>query len=73
MDSVHQWKLVESICCSEITRIQEKKEEGEEVVNCITMHPGFQTVCLDVWVLQTAYFSLRQHYGNNAPQGTIQQ
>ena len=37
--------VAESICCAEIEKIQEKK--GEEV-NCITMHPGFQSVCLDV-------------------------
>ena len=61
----------ESICCAELKKIQEKKEAEE--VHCITIHPGFQSVCLDVWVLQTAYFSLRQHYGNDAPQGTVQQ
>ncbi len=59
----------ESICCEEIEKVKEKMEL--ETVCCITSHPGFQSVCLDVWVLQTAYYSLRQHYGNNAPQGTI--
>ena len=62
----------ESICCSEIDQVR-KKREGEVVVDCISIHPGFQTVCLDVWVLQTAYFNLRQHYGSNAPQGPINQ
>ena len=59
----------ESACCEEIPQIQEKKECEE--VSCITLHPGFASVCLDVWVLQTAYFSLQQHYGSNAPQGTV--
>ena len=52
----------ESVCCEEIPQTQEKKECEE--VSCITLHPGFASVCLDVWVLQTAYFSLRQEYGS---------
>ena len=38
-------------------------------VGCITLHPGFQTVCLDPWVLQTAYYSYGQHYGEYAVEG----
>ena len=26
-------------------------------------HEGFESVCLNVWVLQIAYFNYRQHYG----------
>lgn len=64
----------ESICCKEIEAISQKMADGVDVdCTCITMHPGFQSVCLDVWVLQTAYYSLRQHYGKDAPQGTITQ
>ena len=61
----------ESVCCKEIQKVTDKMEE--EKVECITLHPGFNSVCLDVWVLQTAYFSLRQHYGKDAPQGSIAQ
>ena len=53
----------ECICCCEVERVMMKKEESGDVVNCITDHDGFHSVCLDVWVLQTAYFSYRQHYG----------
>ena len=60
---------VECVCCDEIQATKDKKQS--EGVDCITLHPGFQSVCLDVWVLQTAYYSLRQHYGNDAPQGTV--
>ena len=28
-------------------------------VQCITDHPGFEAVCLNVWVLQSAYFQFR--------------
>ncbi|KAK3740763.1 hypothetical protein QZH41_005890 [Actinostola sp. cb2023] len=48
----------ESSCCQEIPRIQDKilLLEIENPPTCITGHPGFQSVCLDMWVLQTAYF-----------------
>ena len=53
----------ENICCSEVDRVVEKKEEGSSAVSCIIDHEGFHSVCLDVWVLQTTYFNYRQHYG----------
>ena len=53
----------ECICCREITRVVSKFAQTDAVVQCITEHPGFATVCLDVWVLQTAYFQYRQQYG----------
>ena len=58
----------ECVCCKEISMIMDKLDELEESshvrVGCITEHPGFATVCLDVWVLQTAYYQYRQHYGS---------
>ena len=40
----------------------EKKEEGNSAVSCIMTTKVFiYSVCLDVWVLQTAYFNFRQH------------
>ena len=53
----------ENICCSEVDRVIEKKEEGSSAVSCIIDQEGFHSVCLDVWVLQTTYFNYRQHYG----------
>ena len=35
-------------------------------ISCITNQPGFLTVCLDVWVLQTAYYQYRQEQNPNA-------
>ena len=34
--------------------------ESEKDVSGITDHEGFESVCLNVWVLQTAYFNYRQ-------------
>ena len=34
---------------------------------CITEHPGFSAVCLDMWVLQTTAHQIRHTHG----QGTI--
>ena len=42
----------------------------ENPPTCITGHPGFHGVCLDMWVLQTAYFSFRQRYGRGAMNNT---
>jgi len=36
---------------------------GESEVKCITDHEGFQPVCLNLGVLQPAYFTYQQHYG----------
>ena len=68
------WKLCSNVNCSRKHLLRRNKKDTRKMgeVDCITLHPGFQSVCLDVWVLQTAYFSLRQHYGKDAPQGTVQ-
>ena len=52
----------ENICCSDVDKVVEKKEEGSSAVSCIIDHEGFHSVCLDVRVLQTAYFNYWQHY-----------
>ena len=40
-----------------------------EGVGCNILHPGFESVCLDPWVRETAYYSYRQHYGEHAVEG----
>ena len=54
----------ESVCCQEIREVSDKKGDYP----CIIGHPGFQTVCLDPYVLQTAYFAYKQHYGHHHDQ-----
>ena len=57
----------ECICCCEIGSMVLKKEESELKVACITEYEGFTAVCLNVWLLQTAYFQYQRHYGSAVP------
>ncbi|XP_068695981.1 uncharacterized protein [Montipora foliosa] len=51
----------ESVCCTEIKQVWQKVEDQPETeMKCITEHPGFQSTCLDVWLLDTAYYAYRQ-------------
>ena len=54
----------ECICCCEVEKIVDKLERDLEIA-CITDHEGFGAVCLNVWVLQAAYFTYRQRYGTH--------
>ncbi|XP_071479040.1 uncharacterized protein [Diadema antillarum] len=64
--------LRESVCCKEVARVVETMDDvtneldGEETdpLDCITAHPGFSPVCLNRWVLKTAYHQYRQQYGD---------
>ena len=38
-------------------------------MSCITEHPGFQSTCLDVWVLATTYYTFRQQHGADSQRG----
>ena len=49
----------ECVCCAEIEEVTERMQEGPHEVTCITEHEGFEPVCLNVWVLQAAYFQYR--------------
>ena len=61
----------ESICCREIAVIEDKISElqvldSSSEATCITEHPGFSGVCLDVWVLQMAAHQIRHTHGQGA-------
>ena len=66
---------IECRCCKEIEQVQARNIEAVEVENlecppiCITNHPGFKAVCLNVWVLQTAWMQYKQQYGTKAYDG----
>ena len=62
----------ECVCCREIQVVEQKLRESDVKRQCITEHNGFDPVCLNVWVLQTAYFQYRQQYGSTAPRQTNQ-
>ncbi|XP_071833063.1 uncharacterized protein [Apostichopus japonicus] len=57
----------ECVCCSEVPQVLEKQADARTLspsqpYRCITEHPGFQSVCLDVHVLQTAWSQYKQQY-----------
>ena len=52
------------MCCCEIDQVILKKKESANRITCITEHEGFDSPCLNVGVLQAAYFNYRYHYGN---------
>ncbi|XP_071828109.1 uncharacterized protein [Apostichopus japonicus] len=56
-------------CCREIEKVRNVMDE--EGAACITLHPGFEAVCLNPWVLQTAYNVYRQQYGGRAQENSI--
>ncbi|KAK3744182.1 hypothetical protein QZH41_020569, partial [Actinostola sp. cb2023] len=62
--------IQESVCCRATPAIQNEilvLDLGRENPPlCITDHPGFQPVCLNMWVLQN--FAFRQRYGRAANQ-----
>ena len=58
---------VERVCCTEINEITAKiTDANNPSVTCITQHPGFNAVCLNIWVLQAAYYQYRQEYGQSS-------
>ena len=52
----------ECICCTEYEKILEKLEGRK----CITQHPGFEAVCLNVWALETAWYGYNTDYMNTS-------
>ncbi|XP_062569765.1 uncharacterized protein LOC134231811 [Saccostrea cucullata] len=60
----------ENRCCQEIQQVKEEISRTDTSLNCITHHPGFRTVCLDIHVLRTAYYQYRQQYGGNLEEST---
>ena len=63
---------LKSVCCKEVERVEDVTNELEDgIINCITLHPGFEPVCLNSHVLTTAYCQYRQPYNvdiKNAPE-----
>ncbi|CAH3026881.1 unnamed protein product, partial [Porites evermanni] len=61
-----EWYAQECICCKEIDRCEEVMEEaiGDRTV-CITLHPGFESVCLNRHVLEVAALGLKTRAGKS--------
>ena len=56
--------VIESRCCQEIHTVMDKMSECDPDLQCITLHPGIEPVCLNIWSLQTACMQYRQQYGH---------
>jgi len=59
----------ECVCYQSIPVVKAKCQEVAEsgistAPPCIVEHPGFSSVCLNVWVLQAVYNEYKHHYGN---------
>ena len=62
----------ESVCCREIHQVENKLMDWDgSSIDCITEHGGFQSVCLDVWVLQTALYQTGQEPGRSSTSGPV--
>ena len=65
-----------SACVASVGRLQSSFKkisaffETPHNLNASQIHPGFQSVCLDLWVLQVAWLAYRQTYEDvhNGPQ-----
>ena len=58
----------DTFCCFEVAKVKEKLKYIYTMhglvttAYCITRHPEFQSVCLDPWTMQVAYFASRQEH-----------
>ena len=61
-------KGIECLCCKECETTGINLADSihifgrNEYFSCITDHQGFQSICLDPFVLQVAWLSYEQHY-----------
>ncbi|XP_060072992.1 uncharacterized protein LOC132552815 [Ylistrum balloti] len=55
--------IAENRCCEELVRVRETRDDLPQQVRCITEHPGFRSVCLDIYVLLMAYYQYRVLHG----------
>ena len=54
----------ECICCCKIVWVVAKLEDSG--APCITEHEGYDAICLNRWVSQTAYYQYKQRYGRQS-------
>ena len=59
--------VTECVCCCEIDKVVQKIENSPIRISCITQHEGFNAVCLNRWVLQTAFYQFHQSHGSQIP------
>ena len=59
----------ECVCCRELSKVMDRnmntcEKRGIETPACMTLNPGFLAVCIDLDVLETAWFAYKQQYGD---------
>ena len=59
--------VTECVCCCEIAKVVQKIENNPIRISCITQHEGFNDVCLNRWVLQTAFYQFCRSHGSQTP------
>ena len=57
----------ECMCCQEIHQVLDELQHvrapnDSDPAGCILDHPGFNAVCLNIWVLETAWLQYRSEY-----------
>ena len=63
--------VVKCVCCGEIPQTLSRRRVDGVEVGCIRLHPGFLSVCLNLWILQTVYYSYQDCYAKNTAEGAI--
>ena len=58
-------KAEECICCKEIDRVDEIMSVVNQASDCVTLHSGFQDVCLNRWVLEVASLTFKTKAGKS--------
>ena len=64
-------RVAECVCCQEIPEMISLNEEAvileklKDPLVCMTDNPGFWAVCLNLWVLRTAWYQYKQQYDNS--------
>ena len=51
----------------EVERCRERMAEVEKDDECVTSHPGFESACLNRWVLATAAIGLKTNRRKRVP------
>lgn len=53
----------QSLCCHHYVAMRLRMNKGNTTYTCITEHPGFQSNCLDIYVLEASYYEFCQMGG----------
>jgi hypothetical protein len=52
----------ESVCCRDLEKVTLRMDEQTPIPSCVTLHPGFASVCLAPENLRALYYSYAEDY-----------